>query len=573
MSAEKKPYRVLVFVPGLIPSVIIGILRPLVELEKRGKVQLRLRYSSIHAGAANDITWCDIGVFCRNSEIADLAYLYQLKRAAKGIIYEIDDNFEEIPLNTRIGIYHRKYHRLHALKRFYSMADLTRVYSERLRERAESHGANVWVVKSYFDDALIQHLSPPSKDAKIKIAYPTGRIDDPRLERMFFGALRHILIKYSEKVEIHFWRKKIPEPLDGLNGVVLNQSVSSYEAFIETFYSKGFDIGLAPLVDEPFFHSKSNNKYREFGGCGIAGIYSDIRPYSDCILNEETGLLVANTVQSWIDGIERLILDSNLRQVIALNARKDVALNYSFESAVESFIQSLNEVSKKSHKECNWLYPSRLRLQCVFVGPSTNTSIVDVPDQVDRWGSFEQSLCRVGCHSLHRMGYVDVLEHAHIIASSNVVLYVINTIAELQQAAISFSLCRSVILDLSQLRSNVEEFRSAFENSNVSIPISLLLNRDQHSLIQMANDMRISFHRVDPAITPMEDEYSLCGYKAAYIDLVERHRRYGKIKHVSRTRAVLRNFSNNISSDWDLYVGRAKRAWALLQWRLGRRPL
>ena len=88
--------KVLVFAPGLIPSVVIGVLKPLVALEILGEVSVRLRFSSVRIFADSDIEWCDVAVFCRNCEIGDLESLYQLNRLGKRVIYEVDDNFEEI---------------------------------------------------------------------------------------------------------------------------------------------------------------------------------------------------------------------------------------------------------------------------------------------------------------------------------------------------------------------------------------------------------------------------------------------------------------------------------------------
>ena len=350
------PMKVLVFAPGLIPSVVIGVLRPLVALERSGEVSLRLRFGSVPAFSGSDMKWCDVAVFCRSSEMTDLNYLYQLKRLGKKIIYEIDDNFEEIPLNTAVGVHHRAFHRLHAFRRFISISDLVRVYSERMRVRAEAYGADVWLVRSYFDADILKHEAEPRKSSKVRIAYPTGRMDDPRLEQLLYGALRRVLIKHRERIEVNLWRKTCPGQLAGLQGAVLHAGVDGYEAFVREFYGQGYDIGLAPLLDEPFFQSKSNNKYREFGGCGVAGIYSDMPPYSDCVINGRSGILAANTVEAWEEAIDMLVQNEAQRGSIAKVAWQDVTENYSFASAVESYRNCIREVVKKQAKPCDWLY-------------------------------------------------------------------------------------------------------------------------------------------------------------------------------------------------------------------------
>ena len=82
-------------------------------------------------------------------------------------------------------------------------------------------------------------------DGVIKIAYPTGRIDDKEIEFTIFSAIRSILIKYPGKDPISFVRKSVPSELRGIDGVVLEKSINDYKKFIAFFYSSSFDIGVA----------------------------------------------------------------------------------------------------------------------------------------------------------------------------------------------------------------------------------------------------------------------------------------------------------------------------------------
>lgn len=570
MTVSGRPLHVLVFAPSLIPSVVIGVLRPLVELEKRGEVKLKLRYSSIKVGSAKDIAWADVGVFCRNTEISDLEDLYELKRQDKRIIYEVDDNFEEIPLNTPIGIYHRKFFRLHALKRFCQLSDVTRVYSSRLKERVESHGANVRLIRSYFDASIIDGLPDPHKGSKVKIAYPTGRVDDPRLEHMFFDALRQVLVKHRSKVEIHFWRKSLPVHLEGIEGVVVNRPVGSYEEFVKSFYSHGFDIGLAPLVDEPFFHSKSNNKYREFGGCKIAGVYSDMPPYSDCVVNQKTGLLVKNSVQSWVEAIEQLILNSELRDGIAANANADVLANYSFDNAVKCFRSVLNDMINQPSKPCSWLYRPGFSLMCAIVEEDAASGGTVNGEQL---ASFNHAVNVLGGRTFAASSYLELLEKVQSVGSANAVIYVVKNLEDLKNVSMSLPLVRSAIIDMSQASVDESVLWSFMSTLNTWTPVSWLINSDQLYLRNKATESGIPAMVAERSITSLANEYSLSGYKGAYLDLLERHYMYGNIKKDAKHRTRLKNLLRTFPLKWTIYRSRLERGWALLRWRLGNRDM
>jgi hypothetical protein len=117
---------------------------------------------------------------------------------------------------------------------------------------------------------------------------------------------------------------------------------SSYDKFLRQFSEAGFDIGLAPLRNDIFHLSKTNNKFREYGACRIAGIYSDVDVYSSCITHGETGLLVSNDPDSWYKAIAQLIEDRDLRDRIKNQARQFVQEHYSqrhFEKVWRGHIQ------------------------------------------------------------------------------------------------------------------------------------------------------------------------------------------------------------------------------------------
>jgi glycosyltransferase involved in cell wall biosynthesis len=104
--------------------------------------------------------------------------------------------------------------------------------------------------------------------------------------------------------------------------LVFSRFLPNYQEFLVTLYRRNWDIGLAPLLDTVYNRCKTDNKFREYGACGIAGIYSAIPPYAASVRHEITGLLTENTEDAWYQAVKRLILDAALRKKIAVNARK-----------------------------------------------------------------------------------------------------------------------------------------------------------------------------------------------------------------------------------------------------------
>jgi hypothetical protein len=165
-----------------------------------------------------------------------------------------------------------------------------------------------------------------AKDGPVKIVYATSRRDDT-LYQIFVPALRQVLAEYPERVEMHFWGVA-PEEFRGVPGVRFRKFILNYDQFLSQFARHGFDIGLAPLPDDVFHQSKTNNKFREYGACGIAGIYSNVSVYTGSVTDGKVGLLVENDPQAWYVALKRLIDDAGLRCRLGEAARRDLLEAY-----------------------------------------------------------------------------------------------------------------------------------------------------------------------------------------------------------------------------------------------------
>lgn len=550
--------------PGFIPSTIIGVMRPIVHLERLGEINIRLRLSKFPLFLSRDVKWCDIAVFCRNTEIEDLHILYELKCAGKKVVYEIDDNFEEIDLNTEIGVYHRSFQRIHVLRRFFGISDLTRIYSERLSNRASYCGAQIQRVRSYFDMSIIEGVTKRPKDGVIRIAYPTSRIDGGEIEELLFSAIRDVLNRYPQKVEFHLWTKTVPKQLSGQRGVVLNRGVGDYEKFIREFYKIGFDIGVAPGLNTPFFCSKTNNKYREFGGCGIAGIYSNLPPYSDSVLHESTGLLVGKNSMDWVAAIERLIFDNELRQKIKNNALADVSKNYSFKASVDSWRECFSRLHGMVATEIKWLAKKTQLPTFSFV--SMNKIKVDD----DRYQLFINAAKFIKNSIVHSYLNLDQYVSSSWRTRCCATIFLIDNRADLISALNVVELSASLALDLTLYKDDYEEAAQLILGKIHTTPLSLLIPSGLDTLsraLKEADDSLVVI-KVDPSDASLQ-QFSTCGYPLAYLDLIERHIQYSPEYNIEFFHVKISIMINKILEFYDTLKRRLRSIIILIGWRLG----
>ncbi|MCV3285901.1 hypothetical protein LZT24_17715 [Aeromonas veronii] len=567
---------VLVILPGFIPSTIIGILRPLAELEKLGEINLRLRLGNFSHWIKSDAIWCDVAVFCRNCELKDLNFLYELKKNKKKIVYELDDNFEEIPLTTDIGIYHRQFYRLHVVKRFFSLSDVTRVYSERLKSRALLYGAKIQIIKSYFDINIIDKLQREPKDipcGKVKIVYPTGRIDDKELEYILFSSIKSVLVRYENEVEFHLWRNSMPQQLEGMKNVVLNHPLRNYEEFIRQFYLSNYDIGLAPGIDNVFFHSKTNNKYREFGGCHIAGVYSNFPPYSNTVIHNETGLLSDNNIDAWVSSIERLICDKKLRERIADQAFYDVSTNYTFDEAVRSWRDCFLRLKEQNEEllfanEREWYDNFNASNKSLFY--LFNTGNVSLKDK--RFSYIETSVRCINSYI-----YTVLLPIEYIAVSANrknsASIFILNNSKDFTIILSVARISRSIILDVSKFNANQMEDLYIFLREVIGlVPISLLVSNKQVGSIcpSIINGLHSLSIVSELDSSSLVQYFSLNGYPAAYLDLLERHSCFSDLKEDGKFVFLTKKISR-FKNIFGLYKSRITTLYTLIKWRFGNR--
>lgn len=123
---------------------------------------------------------------------------------------------------------------------------------------------------------------------------------------------------------------------DILKQIWFYEGTQSFFGFPELLFRLGWDIGLAPLVDEPFNRSKSHIKFFDYTAISIPTVASRVYPYCEpifgipIITNKETGLLVENNNEEWFNAIEKLILSEKYRQELVTNAFKHIKDNWQY---------------------------------------------------------------------------------------------------------------------------------------------------------------------------------------------------------------------------------------------------
>jgi glycosyltransferase involved in cell wall biosynthesis len=106
-----------------------------------------------------------------------------------------------------------------------------------------------------------------------------------------------------------------------------------------------FDIGLAPLADNPFNRSKSGIKALQYWALGIPTVASPL-PVYDCIEHGKDGFL-AGTPEEWEQHLSILIEQKALRTGLGTLGRRKVVTQWDSNQRAEQWISAFERILRK----------------------------------------------------------------------------------------------------------------------------------------------------------------------------------------------------------------------------------
>ena len=340
VAATSSAPRVLLLYREVIPSIIISALQPLQALDSLGKISLACE--NIKSGEARRLLlWCDIVVCTRNSLGDELPFLLKIRQLNIPYIYDCDDNFLRLQtVNDPSVSYLRWPGSMETVKAYMRYAYAVKVGSAQLAEDCKEYNPRCVLQKYCFDMQILADLPEPVKDDNNLLIGYGGSITHTFDIKIALTAIRQVMKEFTH-ISFICYGISIDGMEDLEQRVTCVPYTADYSAFQRDFASRGIDIAIAPLYDTLANRSKTNNKYREYGACGIAGIYSDMPVYRGCIQDGDNGLLCANTPEAWAAALRRLVVDKALRQHIARRAKEDVIQNYSVRATANEWLHEL----------------------------------------------------------------------------------------------------------------------------------------------------------------------------------------------------------------------------------------
>lgn len=288
----------------------------------------------------DQLPWADVVITQRGfPQPATRHLLEPILAAGKPVVYETDDCLPEVP--EYLGKSHYREWGPEILA-WAGRVDAVTVATPALGEYFAPHARRVHVLPNYLasrtrPDPL---RSARNQDGPIEIGF-AGNAGHRGDLALVAPALRRILDRRPE-VRLTFFGG-VPEGFSLGDRVRIVPPDWGYDLFPQRLASLGFDIGLAPLLDNPFNRCVSPLKYLEYGVLGIAGVFSRV-PAFDAVRDGETGLLCDSSAESWEQAIERLCADAALRRRIGDAARADVRAHWMLEPHAHLWAEAYAEI-------------------------------------------------------------------------------------------------------------------------------------------------------------------------------------------------------------------------------------
>lgn len=202
-----------------------------------------------------------------------------------------------------------------------------------LAERARKAGASsVIILPTVVDVNKYFSVNNNRKQVPIKI----GWIGSPTTLK-YLEALRPVLNKINNKHSIELIIIGGGKSID-FKG---KETLISWSEEGEVKEIQRLDIGIMPLTDSPWEEGKCGYKLIQYMACGLPVVGSPIGVNIELITPGENGFL-ASTENEWVNQLETLIWDRDLRLKMGCKGLNRVKNHYSIQHIFPSFLKALD---------------------------------------------------------------------------------------------------------------------------------------------------------------------------------------------------------------------------------------
>ena len=270
-------------------------------------------------------------VFLQRKRLTGLR-LWLLRRRANRIVYDFDDS---VMYRNSAAENPTSKTRRRRFARMLKASDAVIAGNEFLKKEALKYNHNVEVIPSPID---IERYTPKSYDSKKK-GVILGWIGDHGSIH-YLEKMRPVFDALSKKYD-HLRLKIVCDTFFDCNQMEVIKKQWSSDDEVQDLQS--FDIGLMPLMDDPWSWGKCGLKIVQYQGVGIPVVCTPVGINRDLVADGENGFWAMDQ-QEWIERLSILIDDGSLRRKMGLKGREKVKRQYSLQECRLRMYRILEEL-------------------------------------------------------------------------------------------------------------------------------------------------------------------------------------------------------------------------------------
>ncbi len=264
-------------------------------------------------------------------------WLKYIRKNARRIVYDFDDSVmyrnskaANPESNTRVKMF----------KNMVNASDYIIAGNEYLQKNTTPFTHNVTIIPSPIDMSLYPLKKYSEKNDNITLGWigATGSIHYLEKMKPVFEALG----KKYEDLRL----KIICNVFFDCDNITVEKKLWSEQEEVADIQS--FDIGLMPLMDDPWSHGKCGLKILQCLATGVPVVCSPAGVNKEIVKNGVHGFW-ANTREEWIEKLEILINDPDRRERMGMEGRKRVIEHYSLEANAPRMLKIFQQLSSSAN--------------------------------------------------------------------------------------------------------------------------------------------------------------------------------------------------------------------------------
>ena len=218
-----------------------------------------------------------------------------------------------------------------------------------LLKRIEALGKTGFVIPNALNFSQLsfarETVQEEKDGGKIKIGYFSGTRTHERDFLEASDAIFDLMQKYSQ-IEFHLVGiLDLDDKFCKFGDRIVRKPLMGYLEMLQ--YLSTMDINLAPLeMGNVFTAGKSELKIFEAALLGIATVASATGSYEDCIKDGFNGFKASSKAE-WINKLELLVLDENLRKEMACQAKVDFTEKFSIDNVIHRAVDVYSQIATR----------------------------------------------------------------------------------------------------------------------------------------------------------------------------------------------------------------------------------